>query len=225
MALSNLTELRASLAGWLHRTDVNGTAIGTGVDNVVNDWIAMAEADFNTDLRLRVMESDFTLATVANSRFIALPAGFLEPVSLLLQLDAQTSPYPLTFWPVQQIGKNIPAAVPTYWTIDGENIRFDCPASSVWTVVFRQVTRFQLSDAAPTNWLLTNFPNLYLYGALMHSPGYVGVEERSSVWPRMYGEAKSALKRRVARDTTLTTLSADPALLCDRHAFNIYRGQ
>lgn len=225
MALSNFTELKSALAGWLHRSDVNGVANGTGVDNIVADWIAMAEADFNADLRLRVMESDHILSTVPDSRFINLPAGFLEPVSLLLQINAQTDAYPLVFWPVQEIGLRIPATLPQRWTIDNDKIRFDCPASQAWTIIFRQVSKFQLTDAAPTNWLLTNFPNLYLYGALNHSPGYVGVEERSGIWPQKLGEAKAALKRRLARDTTLTTLTADPALLNrSRYAFNIYRG-
>lgn len=225
MALSNLTDLRNSLAGWLHRADVNGAASGTGVDNVVDDWIAMAEADFNADLRLRVMESDHILTTVANSRYIDLPEGFLEPVSLLLQINAQTDAYPLVFWPVQEIGFRVPATLPQRWTIDGEKIRFECPTSQAWTIYFRQVSKFQLTDESPTNWLLTNFPNVYLYGALMHSPGYVGVEERTSVWPNMYGAAKSALKRRIARDATLTTMTADAALLNrSRYGFNIYRG-
>lgn len=225
MALSNLSDLRNSLAGWLHRNDVKTTASGTGVDNVVDDWIALAEAELNADLRLRVMESDRFLSTVANSRFVELPSDFLAPVSLLLKINEQTDAYPLVYWPVQDIGYRINATLPQHWTIDGDQIRFDCPASQAWTIIFRQVAKFQLTDENPTNWLLTNFPGAYLYGALMQSPGYVGVEERTAVWPQRYGAAMTALKKRIARERDLTTLSADPALLGrSRYGFNIYRG-
>lgn len=225
MALSNLTELRASLAGWLHRGDVNSTASGTGVDNIVDDWIALAEAELNADMRLRVMESDRTLTCTAGSRYVDLPSDFLAPVHLQLQTNSATDPYDMIFWPVENLGRQVVANQPRYWTIDGEQIRFECPANSAYTLYFRQVAKFQLTDANPTNWLLTNFPNVYLYGALMQSPGYVGVEERTGIWPERYGAAKAALKKRIARDKALTTLSADPAQLNrTRFRFNVYRG-
>lgn len=225
MALSTYTELKASLAGWLHRADVNGTASGAGVDTVVADWITLVEADLNAELRLRVMESDRTLATVQGSRTIDLPADFIEPLGLMLQTDANTDPYPLQPATVEVMGKQVQANIPAYWGIDGDQIRFECPANAVYTVVFRQVGKFALSDAAPTNWLLTNYPNLYLYGALMHSPGYVGVEERSSLWPNMYGASMSRLIKREARSRPPVTLFSDPALLNrNRSGFNIYRG-
>lgn len=225
MALSNYTELKAALAGWLHRTDVNGAAIGAGVDNVVNDWITLAEDDLNAELRLRVMESDQTLTTTIGSRTVALPSDFLEPVSLLLSVNTQTDPYYLDFVPVDTIGRRVYNSIPQYWTIDGSNIRFECPANAAYTLTFRQVGRFALSDAAPTNWLLTNYPALYLYGALMHSPGYVGVEERTSLWPTMYGKALSRLKRQEQRAQVMTALLSDSALVqTNRATFNIYRG-
>ena len=224
MALSTYTELKASLAGWLHRADVNASASGVGVDNVVADWITLVESDLNADLRLRVMESDRILTTTQGSRTIDLPSDFIEPLGLMLQTDPNTDPYPLQPSPIEAMGKQVAANIPAYWGIDGDTIRFECPVNAAYTVIFRQVAKFCLSEAQPTNWLLTNYPNLYLYGALMHSPGYVGVEERSALWPSMFSTSMSRLIKREARSRPPVTLFSDPALLNrTRRGFNIYR--
>ena len=39
-----------------------------------------------------------------------------------------------------------------------------------------------LTDLAPTNWLLTKHPDVYLYGALLESAPYTKEDERINVW-------------------------------------------
>jgi hypothetical protein len=226
MALGTYEELKASLAGWLHRSDVNGAAVGVGVDNVVEDWIQLFEAEINTDLRLRVMETDVALTTTVGSRAVALPARFIEPVGLWLEQSAGTEPVMLRFLPVTQLPRATANGIPQYWSIDGEEIIFDCPADAAYAVTFRMMQGFALSDAAPTNWLLTNYPNLYLYGALMHSPMYLMQDARASGWAAMHDRAKAKLDAKEHRTATLATLSVDPALLASRSTstFDINRG-
>ena len=45
MALTNYTELKASIANWLNRTDLT--------TEISEDFITLAEADFNAKLRVR----------------------------------------------------------------------------------------------------------------------------------------------------------------------------
>ena len=47
MALTNYTELKASLANWLNRSDLT--------TEIADDFIKLAEADFNSKLRVRSM--------------------------------------------------------------------------------------------------------------------------------------------------------------------------
>lgn len=225
MALADLTDLRASLAGWLHRTDVNATATGAGVDNVVDDWIALFEAEANATLRLRVMESAEALTTTAGVRTLALPTGFLEPIDLRVAFASGNTPVTLRFYPADQIDQGVQTAPPSAWTIDGSNIAFDCLVDNAYAVTFRMLKAFGLTDAAPTNWLLTNFPNVYLYGALRHSSMYLMNDARIGGWERMYLQGLQTLEDKEARANTLATLSVDPALMFDRgSSFNIYRG-
>jgi len=46
-----------------------------------------------------------------------------------------------------------------------------------------------LTDASPTNWLLTEHPDLYLYGALVHTAPFLKEDERVPVWEKMFVEA------------------------------------
>jgi len=43
-----------------------------------------------------------------------------------------------------------------------------------------------LSDAAPTNWLLTESPDIYLYGTLAQSAPYLKEDERTAIWTSLY---------------------------------------
>ena len=50
-----------------------------------------------------------------------------------------------------------------------------------------------LSDSATTNWLLTSYPDIYLYGSLLNSAPYLAEDGRAEVWARLYGEAVDKL--------------------------------
>jgi hypothetical protein len=43
-----------------------------------------------------------------------------------------------------------------------------------------------LSDSNTSNWLLEEFPDVYLYGSLTHSAPYLSEDERIAVWAQLY---------------------------------------
>jgi hypothetical protein len=45
----------------------------------------------------------------------------------------------------------------------------------------------------PTNWLLLNAPDLYLYGALTDSAPFIREDERIAVWKSLYEEKRDDL--------------------------------
>ena len=72
MALSNYTELQASIADTLNRDDLTA---------VIPDFVRLAEAQLNRVVRHWRME-DRVIATV-DSQYTALPTNFLEPIRML----------------------------------------------------------------------------------------------------------------------------------------------
>ena len=68
MALTNYTELKATLANWLNRSDLT--------TEIADDFIKLAEADFNSKLRVRAMISQANVTV--NAETAALPTDFLQ---------------------------------------------------------------------------------------------------------------------------------------------------
>ena len=48
-----------------------------------------------------------------------------------------------------------------------------------------------MSDSRTTNNILTHFPDLYLYGSLLHAAPYLGDDARISIWSGLYQKALS----------------------------------
>jgi len=80
VALSNYTELQASIADFLNRSDLT---------SVITDFITMCEAELNRELRVREM-SVRTRAPI-NSQYVKLPEDFLSMRNIELQTDPVTS--------------------------------------------------------------------------------------------------------------------------------------
>ena len=68
MAVSTYTELKASIANWLNRSDLS--------DEIADDFIKLTEADFNAKLRIRQMEQIDTITI--DSETETVPSGFIS---------------------------------------------------------------------------------------------------------------------------------------------------
>ena len=87
MALDNYSNLQTSIANWLARDDLTVE---------IPDFIALCEAEFNRELRIRSMETTETVTIDAEQE--ALPTGFLGVRSFFLNNNGKTkltyiSPY------------------------------------------------------------------------------------------------------------------------------------
>lgn len=201
MAIGNYTELQTAIAGWLHRTDLAAKA---------TEFIALAESRLNRQLRLSMMESSEPLTAVIGSRFVALPAGFVEPLAMWIEEASGRSG--LRFYQESGLPVTTSAGQPACWAIDGGNIAFERPADQAYSMTLRMLKAFALSDAQPTNWLLTNHPDLYLYGALIESAPYLRDDSRTTVWQSLFDRALAEVQAKENRSRSLATLSTDAAM-------------
>lgn len=217
MALSTYSELKASVADFLNRTDLTST---------IPDFIALAEADINSHFDLRTVESDQALTAVSGSRYIALPTGFREPQNLWINWSYGRGD-PLRFVAPELLVTSVTPGIPLLWCIDGTNIAFDRPAGSNYSLTLRMIGGVTLSDANPTNLVLTNYPNVYLYGALKEAAPYLRDPDAASLWEMKYADSIAKAKAKEGREKSLVTLSTEPGQLTfrgNRAGFNINRG-
>jgi len=82
-----------------------------------------------------------------------------------------------------------PASGPIYYTIIGNQLRIFPPpgvAAPVYLDLWYYARLAGLSTTNPTNWALSRYPDLYLYGSLVHSAPYLKADDRIAMWESAY---------------------------------------
>jgi hypothetical protein len=218
VAIGTYAELLTAAANWLDRDDLTDR---------IPEFIALAEADINAQMDLRTVESDVTLTTTLGSRYAPLPAGYREPQNLWLQWPSSAGRETLRMVPPELMDVTTVNSIPTAWGVDGTNIAFSCPISSTtdYTLTLRMIGGVALTASATTNLILTNYPNVYLFGLMKEASPYLRDAEAAVMWEQKYSDALGKAIAKEGRGKGLTTLSTEPAgLTRQRSGFNVYRG-
>lgn len=180
MSLTTYAGLQASIAAWLKRSDLTA---------VIPDMVTLAEAKIARDLRLRKQLTFTTLNTVASTQGVPLPADWLEFADVSLSTD---NPTPISFATVEHVNSRYPQTFtgqPVVFSIDGDSLIFGPTPDAVYPISVSYYAKFPaLSNVNTTNWLLTNYPSLYLFGALSESSAYIFSDERMVMWEQKYSK-------------------------------------
>ncbi|MBA2412580.1 MAG: hypothetical protein H0V63_07105 [Burkholderiaceae bacterium] len=156
MALSTYAELQTSVATFMRRSDLT---------TLIPDYIALAEAEINRRVRVRAAMDTTTLSLAAAGYSVALPAGFLEEI----ELNYVDGTYSLMRAPWAVIdASRVTAQVtgrPGQYGVTDSTIEFDFVADAAYSLKLRYYKRWSLATDL-TNWLLTNHPDVYLFGAI-----------------------------------------------------------
>jgi hypothetical protein len=183
MALTTYALLKTTIANYLNRTDLT---------SYLGDFITLTESRLNRELRVREMvNTDTSTTTVAGTQSYSLPSGFLEASAVIYQ----SNPYrTLRFMAngdfYRQYNVTQTSGLPTFFTIVGEKILLGVAPDSAETLqIDFYKTLTPLSESNTTNSILTNYPELYLYGALAESSPFLMQDERLNTWAGLYKEA------------------------------------
>lgn len=187
MAISTFDELKASVADFLNRDDLTA---------VIPDFIKMAEADLNTDLRHRLMENRAS-ATV-NGQYTALPTDFLEPIRAHLE-GATYRPIELISQADMQQRRQLSqdtSGLPSFYAITQNEFEVYPTPDSSYSIELNYYAKIpSLGASQATNVILTNFPQAYLYSSLVHSAPYLQEDARLATWGTLYRQAVENINR------------------------------
>jgi hypothetical protein len=157
MSFADYTALKAAIANdWLHRSDM-ATTIG--------DAITLFESDFNSSMRVRQMEAQTSVpSTIA---FLPHPTNWLGWKEIRLTSGART--YDLTpvtdeIGVIRSLGTNS-TSTPRSYKVKGARTYTYPPVTA--GVTFTTTYWEGVGLTSGTNWLLTQYPGAYLYGALL----------------------------------------------------------
>jgi len=163
MALNNYSNLQTSIANFLARDDLTTEIV---------DFIALTEADFNRRLRIRAMEnsSSFTI----DSETETLPTGFLQARSFVIPTNPKTALQFMTPFHQAETQGSSETGKPRAYSIEGTNFRFSPTPDASYTATLVFYKAFDsLSSSVATNHILTNHPDVYLYGALYFASTFI----------------------------------------------------
>lgn len=178
MAFDTYANLQTEIADFLNRTDLTSAIPG---------WIELAEAQLNRRLRVREMSGRST-ATVS-TEFIALPTDFRGPRTMHLTTNPTTV---LTYVSPEDMmtlesGALTGTGKPSHYTVIGDEFQIlKAPDTSYGLELTYWVNIPALSATNTSNWLLDAHPDAYLYGALLQSAPYLGVDDRVGTWGQYF---------------------------------------
>jgi len=218
MAITNYGELKTAIGTWLARSGDSSITGNAG------DFIALLESRLNRwQPALRTAEVDTTVTGTPGSRLIALPLDFLEPISLHRTTGGEIYEPMHPFIP-GTVRLDPVAGTPTAWGIDGSNIVLGCLEAQADTFAFRYRQKFALSDDTPTNWLLTQHPDAYLFGSLVEALAFMKTAGQAQIWNQRFSEAMDQITTQEAQSKAIAPLTVDAGLMA-RRPFDIRRGR
>lgn len=174
MALDTYSGLQASIADFLNREDLS---------TQIPDFITLAEARFNRELRVNAMLQRDT--TTAMGSYVSLPPDWLQHVSLTVTspndtYDALTYVSGEEYYDLRNDGLT---GTPRYYTIIDSNILLlPVPTGNVTMEIIYYGKIPALSSGNQSNWLLTRSPDLYLYASLLQAEAFLVNDERIPLW-------------------------------------------
>ena len=182
MAISTFAELKTAAANWLDRSDLTDR---------IPEFIALAEARFNRILRIRDMETVSTaISTVGGTREYSLPTGFVQMKEFHLTTDPITPLSYITPEMMSRMWAGSTTAKPKVFTIIADNVRLGPSPDAVYTTSMLYYKTFTaLSDSNTTSEMLTNNPDVYLYGTLLEAEPFIMNDERVALWATAFKQA------------------------------------
>ena len=193
MAITTYAELQTATANWLDRSDLTDR---------IPEFIELAEANFNRVIRQPDMITKNDSFSIAG-RYTTLPADTLEIVRIVLDL---TPVIVLEYMTPEELSERritlTGTGKPYYFTtIGGSANQLEVLRSpdDTYTASIIYYTRIPaLADG--TNWLLTNHPDIYLFGTLVEAEPYLKNDERMPLWTSRLDKALSDLRLQGQRE-------------------------
>ena len=179
MALDNFANLKASIVSYSGRDDLSPN---------MDDFIALAEEQMysnnGSELRLMTFSTKVTLTTTAGDNFLALPSDYMEAQSIAIVSSGETTDLIYHSPPALRLRSG--TGTPQFYSIT-DTLIFDISPDDIYDIELTYYAKpTALSSANPTNYVLTNFPSIYLFGALAQVYDFTDDLQNSEAFARKF---------------------------------------
>lgn len=186
MPLTSYTELKASVADWLNRTDLT---------TQVPDFISLAEAEMKRRLRRSSTRTTITISAEETTP----PSDLAELRSMHLESGSPGQDYPIRVGTPEMVAERrarnsaVSGRPSDACVVAGKIVVAPTPDQSYTAriVYFTQLTA--LSGSQASNPILVEAPDAYLFGSLLQAAPYLEHDERLPVWQGKFDNAINQL--------------------------------
>lgn len=187
MAISTQAELVTAIQNWAQgRADLTAARCA--------EFMVLAEAKLNREIRALNMETKSTSFAV-DAEYEDVPSGFLAVRSF--QMSSGGVRYSLKLMPPEaQTNAYNDTGAPKFYSVVGTQFRFAPTPDATYTatLVYYATLTALGTTGGNTNWLLTNHPDIYLYGCMLEAAAYVNFEPNQiMLWKQGYDEGVAKL--------------------------------
>jgi hypothetical protein len=192
LALDNYGELATAVGDMTNRTDLGA---------YVPDFVVLAEARIRRSDVERTTDLELTLAAAE----VSLPVDFKRMNALYYQGGSRYGDIDLV--PINRLAEysrdgvsGIPLAAAILQSGDTSyKLRVSPAPDSATAYVVRAeyvqtFTPLDPANSASTNWILTSYPDVYLYGALCETAPFLKDDERLPMWDKRFTSALEELR-------------------------------
>jgi len=184
MALATYSNLTTALADWLVRSDLSSGQI--------QDLVSLCESRLNKVVRHRRMVTTATLSLSAGTATVAAPSDYLEARTLILESSPDIVLRYMTPETLAGYSREGTTGKPEFYTLVGDNFKVGKTPDANYSVTLEYYAALDLVTDE-TNWLLTNYPDVYLYGALCEAEPFVLNDNRMPLWKAKFDEGIAEL--------------------------------
>jgi hypothetical protein len=174
LALSTFDGLKTAVGTWLARSG------DTQITNNVADFITLADAYLNRNLRVRPMETGLTFTTTSGER--NLPDDYLAWRRMTWLGDTYVS---LEYLQPDVFNRWYPAAeegTPRVFTIEGNTLKIR-PTDDTTSFSFLYYAKIPaMEDDDDSNWVLESHPDLYLAATLAEANAFLVNPDHAALW-------------------------------------------
>jgi hypothetical protein len=188
VSITNYAELKSAIGDFLNRDDLTA---------VIPTFISLGEARIARDLNHWKQEKRVT--TDIDERYEDLPNDWISIIQVQHTDGGVISSASSSEMADYRAQSNTPAK-PRYWRLTANEMEFYPIPDATYNITMLYRARIPaLTDADPSNWLLTYSPDVVLYAALMQSAPYLADDARVAVWGSMYQSGVEALNNESAQ--------------------------
>ena len=160
-------------------------------------FIHLAGLRLNRLLLPPARQGSYSVSTIAGTATAGLPADYQRLISVRiagLPLDQET---PVNFHARWGSSAN---AQPVGYSIENGVLRLGPTPDGVYTVLMTYMKDITpLSEINPSNWVLADHADLYIYGALLQAEAYLSNDARLALWKFAFEEAIDEVNKQGVR--------------------------